>query len=259
MSAHHSLADVAALIGEPTRAAMLVALLSGQSLPASELARSADLSAAATSLHLAKLVAGGLLEVRRDGRYRYYRLAGPDVVHALEALGVIATAPPPARSASPGSGALRTARTCYDHLAGTLGVSLADSLVRRRALRGHGDRDYSVTASGARWLAAALEIDVASLAAGRRPLARRCLDWTERRPHVAGALGAALLDVSLARRWIVRTRESRAVRITLAGHTAFAGLGVNVQGRAEMGARRAYPPEGPRPERLAPARGSSRA
>src|SRR5262249_47481628 len=125
MDGRHSLANVAALIGEPTRAAMLIALIDGGALSATELARAADLAAPATSLHLSKLVQGGLLNVRQAGRHRFYQLASGDVVHALEALGVIATAPPPLRAASPERAALRAARTCYDHLAGAIAVTFA--------------------------------------------------------------------------------------------------------------------------------------
>jgi DNA-binding transcriptional ArsR family regulator len=226
MTARYSLADVAALIGEPTRAAMLLALLDGSALPATELARAANLSAPATSLHLAKLTQGGLLSVRKEGRHRYYKIASADVVHALEALGVIATAPPPQRSLRPEQSRLRAARTCYDHLAGLAAVTLTETLERGRILSIEDDYHYTVTRRGERWFAEELSIDVPALATGRRPLARRCLDWTERRPHLSGALGAALLEALLTRRWIARTEASRAVRITSRGETAIAKLGV---------------------------------
>lgn len=228
MPARYSLADVAALIGEPTRAAMLLGLLDGRSLTAGELARLADLSAPATSLHLGKLAQGGLVIVHKAGRHRYYRLASRDVAHAIEALGVIShgargSAAPAARPRSPAHAALRAARTCYDHLAGVLAIDLADGLERARIVEVDGDDRYRVTAAGARWFGDALAIDVAALSGERRPLARRCLDWTERRPHLAGALGAAILDGFLARRWVART-ESRALRITGHGTTAIAKL-----------------------------------
>ena len=228
MTAHHSLADVAALIGEPTRAAMLVALLDGRAIPATELANVAGLSGAATSLHLGKLVSGGLLTVRQEGRHRYYRLASADVVHALEALGVVATKPPPARPLSKEQAAVRAARTCYDHLAGALAVALADQLQRHRVIVRSSEHLYRVTPGGKRWLASALAIDVPALELGRRPLARRCLDWTERRPHVSGALGAALLRQFLERRWVAKRRGSRALRVSAQGRVALGRIGIDV-------------------------------
>jgi DNA-binding transcriptional ArsR family regulator len=217
VSTAYALADVAALIGEPTRAAMLLALLDGQALPANELARAANLSASATSLHLAKLSQGGLLSVRQEGRHRYYRIASPAVACALEALGAVATRPPPPHSLSPERAALRAARTCYDHAAGVLAITLARKLEHARLLRATGDSSYRVTNGGSRWFAETMHIDVAMLAAERRPLARRCLDWTERKPHLAGSLGAAVLAWMLEQRWVVRTTGSRALQVTRRG------------------------------------------
>lgn len=228
MTARYALSDVASLVGEPSRAAILLALLDGRALPAGELAGEADLSAAATSLHLAKLTQGGLLAVHREGRHRYYRLANEDVAHALEALGVIATARPAPRALSPERAALRAARTCYDHLAGALAVTLAQRLEAERVLATTGERDYAITPKGAAWLADRLAIEAGALAQGRRPLARRCLDWTERRPHVAGALGAAILTRLLEARWAVKRPHSRALRVTERGREGLRGLGVDV-------------------------------
>jgi DNA-binding transcriptional ArsR family regulator len=224
MTAQYSLADVAALIGEPTRAAMLLALLDGRALPATELAAFANISASTTSLHLAKLVQGGLLAVRKAGRHRYYRLASVEAAHALEALGVIATAAPPSRPISHERAVLRAARTCYDHLAGALSVTLALKLEHAHVLRVADELNYEVTARGKAWFFDALHIDIATLARTRRPLARRCLDWTERRPHIAGALGAAILEEFLARRWVVKTAGSRALRVTSRGSAGVEGL-----------------------------------
>jgi DNA-binding transcriptional ArsR family regulator len=226
MTARYALADIAALVGEPTRAAILLALLDGRALPAGELAALAHLSAAATSLHLAKLTQGGLLAVRQEGRHRYYRLANEDVAHALESLGVIATSRPPPGSLSPERAALRSARTCYDHLAGAVAVSLADMLERERILRPETDRIYTVTDVGVVWFADALGIDVRALGGSRRVFARRCLDWTERRPHLAGALGAAVLAQILRMRWVSRVGRSRALQITPRGRDAFAKMGL---------------------------------
>jgi DNA-binding transcriptional ArsR family regulator len=250
ISGAEDFAGVAALIGEPTRAAMLMALLDGKPRPAGELAQAAGLSAAATSLHLAKLTRGGLLAVQQQGRHRYYRLARPEVGRALEALGAVVTAArgeparprdgrrsgpviPGAPLGSPERRAFCTARTCFDHLAGALAIELAALLEREQVVRGaatprgrDGDGDrYELGARGARWLADELRIDVGALASGRRPLARRCLDWTERRPHVAGALGAALLQRLLRTRWLVTT-ETRALRISPLGRAGLQKLGV---------------------------------
>jgi DNA-binding transcriptional ArsR family regulator len=190
------------------------------------LAREARLSAPATSLHLAKLTRGGLLVVRKEGRHRYYRLANADVAHALEALGTIATRPPPARPLRPDQSALRMARTCYDHLAGVLSISFAEMLERERILAARDDRTYEVTRDGVRWFADVMRIDVGVLEQRRRSLARRCLDWTERRPHVAGALGAAVLARLIETGWVARVSDTRALRITTRGQTELTALGL---------------------------------
>src|SRR5262249_11058149 len=154
MSTPYAIADIAALVGEPTRAAILLALLGGRPLPAGALAVEANLSAAATSLHLSKLTRGGVLSVEQEGRPRYYRLANDEVAHALEALGVIAAAHrPPTRVLSPDRAAFRAARTCYDHLAGSLSVALAQRLERDDMVRATDPRAYEITEDGARWLA----------------------------------------------------------------------------------------------------------
>ena len=164
MSTSYALADVAALIGEPTRAAILLALLGGRPLPAGALALAANLSAAATSLHLAKLTRGGLLTVKQEGRCRYYQLANDDVAHALEVLGTIATAHRPMRALTPERAAFRVARTCYDHLAGALSVALAQRLELDGMVRSANARSYEVTDRGVCWLAEEMDIDVVALA-----------------------------------------------------------------------------------------------
>jgi len=224
MSTPYAVADVAALVGEPTRAAILLALLGGRPLPAGALALEANLSAAATSLHLSKLTQGGLLSVQKEGRCRYYRLANDDVAHALEALGAIAIANRPTRALSPERAAFRAARTCYDHLAGALSVSLARHLEREGIVRSANSRAYEVTDRGAHWLAEEMGIDVASLARERRVLARRCIDVTEQRPHVGGALGAAMLERMLTLRWVAKISGSRALRTTARGQEALSRL-----------------------------------
>src|ERR1700736_2299422 len=212
---------IAALIGEPSRAAMLLSLLDGRRLAASELALRANTSPTAASGHLAKLVAGGLLRVERAGRQRLYQIANENVAHAIEALAVIAK---PARivalSQNIIASDLRAARSCYDHLAGRLGVGITEALVTRRAIVLDGPSDYRVTRFGEAFFAA-FGVDVAQARANKRHFARQCLDWTEHRAHLAGALGAALRTCLFDRDWIRRTQPSRALRVTEAGRKAF--------------------------------------
>lgn len=216
MLADADIATPAALIGDPTRAAFLTALAEGHALPASELAQRAGVSASTASIQLAKLVEGALLVVERHGRHRYYRLGDPAIASAIESLAVIAP-PRPARSLGQARiGAdLQAARTCYDHLAGALGVRLFDALLAERVLT----EELEPTRRGSRRLCE-LGIDVDELGRGRRPLSRRCLDWSERRHHLAGALGAALASRFFELGWIERTRSSRAVRLTPRGRRA---------------------------------------
>jgi DNA-binding transcriptional ArsR family regulator len=199
------LAAVAVLIGDPARAAMLNALAAGLALPAGELARRAGVRPATATVHLRRLVDGGLVKVRAQGRHRYHELAGPQVATALEALAQIA---PPAtvRSLREHTAALRLAeaRTCYDHLAGRRGVELRDRLLAADALREVDDRDHVVTGPG-RALLLALDIDIDRLEASRRVFARTCIDWTQRRPHLAGALPAAVTARFLELGWLSRS------------------------------------------------------
>ena len=203
MFTRHRLAEVAALLGDPTRAGMLLALWDGRARPAGELAGLAGVTPSTASEHLVAMVRGGLLAVEAAGRERRYRLAGPAVAHVIESLAALVPPHPGAlpRGADPALGA---ARLCYDHLAGALGVAVADALLARRALAWRGDA-LEVTAGGRRWFAR-LAIDVATLERGRRPLTRPCLDWTERREHLGGALGAALASQLLERDWLRRER-----------------------------------------------------
>jgi DNA-binding transcriptional ArsR family regulator len=213
MDADARIAPVAALVADATRSTILWALSDGRSLPACELALQSGVTAATISYHLEKLIAGGLIAADRHGRHRYYRLADPTVVSLLEALAAMA---PPAAARSFREGqrtkGLRFARTCYDHLAGQLGVQLAEALVKQRFLVAAG-RDYALTPAGERLLAG-LAVDVGSARSARRRFARACLDWSERRHHLAGALGAALLERLLALRWLERTAASRALRLS---------------------------------------------
>jgi DNA-binding transcriptional ArsR family regulator len=212
-----NVAEVAALVGDAARANMLVALMDGRALTAKELAFAAGVTPQTTSGHLAKLAGAHLLTCIRQGRHRYYRVASPLVARMLESITLVAAieAPPRHRPRSPRDDALRLARTCYDHLAGRLGVAIADALVARRAVVLSEDGG-EVTADGAAFLSHNLGIDLAEIPR-RRAFCRPCLDWSERRPHLAGAIGAALAQRCFALGWIERLRDSRAVAITPRG------------------------------------------
>jgi DNA-binding transcriptional ArsR family regulator len=223
------IARIATVIGDRTRAAMLSALHEGAPLPGGELARRAGVTAPTASEHLARLVDARLVSVERRGRHRFYTLAGEEVARAWEALSLIAPQQEVTslRAASVGA-ALVEARTCYDHLAGRLGVAVTDRLLATGTLE---ERDGGFLLGDTGELLPALGIDVADLR-GRRPLVLRCLDWSERRPHVAGALGAAIASKCLEQRWIDRLPGTRAVRITEAGREAFAAtLGLRLAPR----------------------------
>ena len=229
MRGEANIATVAALIGDPARAAILTALADGRALPAGELATSAGLSPSAASAHLTKLLEGGLLALEREGRHRYYRLAAPGVAEALESLALIAGRPSHAAVVrSPQAEALRYARCCYDHLAGELGVGIAVALENRGLIASAGPgKRVDITQAGAAWFEAVFGIDVRKLKPGRHGLACRCLDWTERRHHLAGPLGTRLLQRCFELGWLRRTPRSRAVRLTPKGRDGLqAQLGI---------------------------------
>jgi DNA-binding transcriptional ArsR family regulator len=222
------LVAVAALIADPSRATMLDALSGGEALTAGELARLAGIAPSTATEHLARLEDGGLVDSVRRGRARHVRLAGADVARALEALAVIA---PPKRAnglrAWRHGEDLRVARSCYDHLAGVAGVALADALVERGVLE-RGEGGFVITAPGERRLAS-FGLDLRAILGARRSTARACLDWSERRPHIAGALGAALLDELLRRRWLRRRSDGRALNVTAAGRDGLdASFGMSI-------------------------------
>lgn len=229
MSTGLPISQIGALVGDPGRANMLSALLDGRALPASELAWSAGVSAATASEHLAKLVSGGLLAVAQQGRHRYFRLASPEIARMLEGMMVVATSADPVetrRRATPRIDPnLRRARTCYDHLAGQLGVGIADRLVAQGIVVLE-DEACELTESGRAWLDDfGVTADVTGAATGsrtRRLFCRPCIDWSERRPHLAGRLGAALCRRCGELGWIERTRDSRAVTVTPKGLRGFA-------------------------------------
>lgn len=232
------ISSVAALLADAGRCKVLFALDDGRALPASVLAAEAGIAASTASGHLAKLVAGGLLTVAVYGRHRYYRLAGPHVAALLETLAAVAPAAP-VRSLreSTRAHALRAARSCYDHLAGRLGVEVTDALVGAGALHRVADPDVdpdppvgagreltlTLTDTGRQWLA---ELGVPVPAASGRPV-RYCIDWSEQRPHVAGWLGRALLGRLLDLEWVRRAERGRALRVTPAGRAGLrAALGL---------------------------------
>jgi DNA-binding transcriptional ArsR family regulator len=228
MASHARFAEVASLAGEPARAAMLHALMDGRALTASELARTAGITPQTASGHLSKMAAAGLLQVERQGRHRYHRLATPAVAQMIESIMQVASAPEleamrPAPATGPRDAAMRAARTCYDHLAGQLGVAITDALVAGGQVELTHDAGL-VTDSGIA-LFARLGIDALSLPAGRgnrtRVLCRPCLDWSERRPHLAGTLGAALCARSFDHGWIRRIAGTRAVTVTPQGWRLF--------------------------------------
>ena len=215
-----SIAPIAALAGDPARANMLAALMSGKALTASELASEAGVTAQTASSHLAKLEDGGLVSAVKQGRHRYFRLADEDVAEMLEKMtGVAARAGHLRTRTGPGEPALRKARVCYDHLAGEMGVQMFDSLMRSRRLAAR-DGELRLTRTGQAFLAD-LGIDLEEASASRRPLCKSCLDWSQRRTHLAGALGAALLDRIYALNWARRARNSRTVLFTPAGEAKF--------------------------------------
>lgn len=216
-----TLAEVAALIGDVARANILTALMDGRALTSGELAWHAGVSAPTTSGHLAKLAEAKLVAAEKQGRHRYYRLATPEVALALETLMALSAAGPTRhRPSGPRDAALRTARTCYDHLAGRLGVAVADAL----DARGHvvlAEGAGAVTEEGRAFLTG-FGIDPAAAPRRGRPLCRACLDWSERRFHLAGWLGAALCTRTLELGWVERTRDGRAVTVTAQGTAGFA-------------------------------------
>ena len=216
MSSAPRIAEVAALVGDPARANILCALLDGRALTATELAFAAGVSPQTTSAHLAKLSAARILLLARQGRHRYYRLAGPQVGQMLESImNVAMTGPPRFQPKSKADDRLRSARTCYDHIAGLLGVGLADRLSERGFVV-LGDEAGEVTPSGAAFLTA-FGVDLSAGRARRRVFCRPCLDWTERRPHIGGVVGAALAVRCFELHWIERMRDGRALTITPAG------------------------------------------
>jgi len=219
-----AVAEIGALVGDPARANMLAALLDGRALTAKELAERAGVAPQTTSGHLSKLVTAGLIEMTRQGRRRYHRLASPEIAQMLESMMNVAGAQIAREGARPGrigpaDQALRAARTCYDHLAGRLAVDLAD------AMAAHGQVELGleggVLTEAGRTFLEAFGVDLESERQSRRAFCRPCLDWSERRPHLAGAVGAALMRRTLELSWIRRLEGTRAVMVTPKGQVGF--------------------------------------
>ena len=213
----NGLAETASLVGDPTRAAMLMALMDGRALTAGELARAGGVTAQTASGHLAKMLEAGLLALEAQGRHRYYRLASPAIAGMLEAM-MVAAVPPPIRT-GPRDAAMRRARVCYDHLAGEIAVALTDAMVARGQIE-IGVDGAALTDAG-RALLYGIGVELPPCQDGKNAVfCRPCLDWSERRHHIAGAVGAALYRSFLARNWVRRADGGRTVTITPPGREA---------------------------------------
>lgn len=214
------IARIGALLGDPARTNMLTALMSGQALTAGELAREAGVTAQTASSHLAKLADGGLITARRQGRCVYFALASREVAELMESLAGLAAAAGHRRTRpGPRDPAMRRARVCYDHLAGELGVAMLDGLIARGVVEDRGGA-LSLADSGPAFVRA-FGVAVEDLDGGRRPVCKACLDWSERRSHLAGALGAAMLQAIYAKGWARRLEGGRVVAFNAGGLAAF--------------------------------------
>jgi DNA-binding transcriptional ArsR family regulator len=214
------IAEIAGLVGEPARATMLSALLDGRALTASELAYAARVTPQTASTHLAKLAEAGLVAPIREGRYRYFRLASPRVAEMLDGIMAVALENRPRyRPLSRRARELSAARICYDHLAGRLSVDLADSLVTRGYILA-GDEAAEVTPAGTRFLTE-FGVDLSASSSERRHFCPLCIDWTERRPHIAGAVGAALTKRCFDLGWTEKVKDSGGVIVTPSGKFGF--------------------------------------
>lgn len=215
MTANLAVPKLGKLLSDSSRVEMLSALIDGRSLTARELAHGTGVSASTASFHLTKLVEADLLVVRAQGRHHFYRMASPEVGEVLQALLRIA----PSTKAKPAArrrNEICFARTCYGHLAGVLGLSVAEALQKKGVIEAEGEKNFLVTAKGERFFSG-LDIDLQELRAGRRLLARQCLDWSERKPHLGGALGQAFTECLVKRQWLRKKTGSREIRVTEEG------------------------------------------
>ncbi|TDC84201.1 ArsR family transcriptional regulator [Micromonospora sp. KC606] len=225
MTSASDLASLAALLADETRAAMCLALLDGRAWTAGELAAHARVAPSTATGHLHRLIGGGLLVERRQGRHRYVQLAGASVAQLLEDLAARIEhrpASPRGLRAVTANSAMRRGRTCYDHLAGRLGVAVTDAMTHTGLL--DQTSGFALTTAGLAWLTDTAGLRPEDLRPGKRPLARGCLDWTERRQHLAGLAGAKLCETFLGNDWVVRIGSGRAVRLTLNGKAALRDL-----------------------------------
>ncbi|HEX9508927.1 MAG TPA: helix-turn-helix transcriptional regulator [Puia sp.] len=218
MGVEEQFSQLASLIGEPARAKMLWNLLDGRAFTATELSLMAEVSPQSASMHLNKLMQAALLTVQHQGRHRYYQLASREVAYAIEAIANLLPSEKTEKTESfLHNGHIKYCRSCYDHLAGKIGVAITDKLVKNRLITPEANKvaaaGYKVTSPGLQWFLR-LKIDVAELKTQRRIFSRQCLDWSERRPHLAGSLGAALLTTLLKEDWIRKINHSRALLVT---------------------------------------------
>jgi DNA-binding transcriptional ArsR family regulator len=218
---HHSnhFSNVALLIGEPARATMLWKILDGGMHSATELAIAADLSAQNASMHLGKLVNAGLLSVVKRGRLKYYQFAHPNVAYAMEAISTLMPKDNPMPHGqhlhNSNHSEIKYCRTCYDHLAGKVGVAITDKLLSKKIIQAT-KTDFFIPTRGVKWFDA-LDISISELQQGKRVLTRKCIDWSERRPHLAGAVGAAFANRLFDLKWMQRAKNSRLVSVTPLG------------------------------------------
>jgi DNA-binding transcriptional ArsR family regulator len=223
MNFDQQFSQIASLLGDRARSLMLWYLLDGRAYTATELAICADVSPQSASNHLKKLVDADILKVEKQGRHRYYRFASPDAAYAIESLAnLLPSEKESLKKEIPDPIGAAYARTCYDHLAGRLGVRITDALLDKGFIKTAGEK-YDITEDGIDWFES-LDIDITILKSKRRSFAHPCLDWTERRHHLAGALGAALLDKMISKGWIRKRRNSREVDITYVGQKMLSGL-----------------------------------
>ena len=207
--------EIAALIGDPVRATIMWKLMDGKAFTATELAIAADTSAPNISMHLAKLLQADLLSVESQGRHRYYKFSRKEIAYAIEAMTHLIPLTKKPHSAEEDMPAIKQCRTCYDHLAGKTGVAITDSLLKQKLIIAE-DNQFNLSTKGIKWFSA-FDIDIEKLQQQRRSFLRPCLDWSERRYHMAGSLAAALLDKMFLQDWLRKTKNSRVVVITAKG------------------------------------------
>jgi|SRR5678816_4922937 DNA-binding transcriptional ArsR family regulator len=214
--------DIAGLIGEPARARILWNLLEGRAYTATELAMVADISGTSASNHLTKLLRADLLKVEKQGRHRYFSFSNPEIAYVVESLAGLSNHSSKKIERETPLPGIKYCRSCYDHLAGYVGVKVTEALEKKKVIR-RVDNSYLVTSSGWKFLAS-LDVDKTELMNNRRPLTRQCLDWSERRPHISGQVGALLLKRMLERNWVKRIRFSRELMITPKGRSEIGKL-----------------------------------